>query len=196
MEPHYGRGHVGPVEDPKPMLHISAFHGSFANPRILRRDMGATWVDYYHDGNDWQEAWMDLDVLPHDAKKVVVGFSLGCATIGELSLECPDGIFAAVLYEPCHLIPDDPGGDFPVLIITNDRGRRRWPETKQTVRQWSKKHEVWYWKEQGRGRHWEFTWGMPPIRHGWDQSLNDDICKWILERAHESQTDTRSTDTT
>ena len=162
------------------MSHTRTFalHGDLASPADLRRDMGdPEWVDAYP---DWKRGLAPL-LLELDVHEWInlVGYSSGGSMISALTWRL-DNIRCAVLYEAPNLQPIIPGGNFPVLMIWNDRGRVRWPESIDTYWDWRVNHPVDVFG--GRGRHIAFSWRPPFLRHGWDQSLNDRIAAWIQSK--------------
>jgi hypothetical protein len=168
------------------MTLVVALHGDGGSGELLRRDMGnPSWVDLYP---DWKRN--SIDHLRHVDRLIVIGYSSGGSMAGHLTVEHDDhgervpafeNIAASVLYESPLIGIDDVGGDFPALMIWNNRGAsKRWfrkREAADTQAAWAKNHPLEVW--EGNGRHWEFTHDWPPFRHGWDRSLNNRIRDWI-----------------
>ena len=149
-------------------LFVVAFHGDFASPAMLRRDMGVDWVDHY-----WDYRRDSIDVLSQPRGLVLVAYSRGGSWVGKLANQL-DNIRAAILYEAPLLDASHPAGDFPVLMIWNRFSLRRFTrQARRTKAEWSQQHSVS--ELQGRGFHIKF-W---PPGHGWDQQLNPQIQAWI-----------------
>ena len=155
-------------------MRVIALHGDFANGRVFRRDTGIEEWEY----PDWEFGPIEVYT-----PIVLVGYSRGGSEVGNLSHGLHDLIAGAVLYESPLLGIDEVAGNFPVLWIENDRGRRsrggRFErEMQATLEAWMaggrSVDTLW-----GRGRHVEPTFGWPPCRHGWDRSLNGKILDWI-----------------
>jgi hypothetical protein len=158
------------------MMKTYAFHGDFASATDLQQDMGdPPWVDAYVD----YRSDFASDIAQQDAA-CLVGYSRGGSIIGRLSLSLTN-IVGAVLYESPLFNVDEPGGDFPVLIIWNRHSRRR-----RSIEAWD---ALQRWKASGRsvtmlegaGTHIKLV-GRPStlfLGHGWDVSLNDKIGTWV-----------------
>lgn len=165
-----------------------AFHGDFSSAENFKRDAGIPEWTYW----DWKDYSIRSISNLLDEPCVLVGYSRGGALIGQLS-NFSENIIGAVLYES-PIIPvkemsnDFVSGDFPVLWIENDNGRR-WQsnrfyrEMEDSKLKWSVGRELsWV---TGSGRHTKFVWGWPPIGHGWDQGLNVLIKNWLLDLENE-----------
>jgi dienelactone hydrolase len=151
---------------------VVAFHGDFASPAMLRRDMGVNWVDHY-----WDYKRDDCELLTQPRELVLVAFSRGGSLVGKLASRL-DNIRAAILYEAPLLDASQPAGDFPVLLIWNRFSIRRFtPQARRSRLEWAAMHEVTEF--QGRGFHIKF-W---PPGHGWDQRLNPRIEAWLQLKA-------------
>lgn len=158
------------------MIATIAFHGDFANGKILRRDMGdPEWVDLYYEGHDLPLATRVCSAFD---TVVLVAYSFGGSLIGHLS-HVLTNIAAVVLYESPLMGIDEPAGQFPVLWVRNDykSTRRREKEFAATLVAWQADHNVD--KMTGNGRHVRFACGWPPIGHAWDRSLNSSIRDWM-----------------
>lgn len=153
-----------------------AFHGDFASAEDLQADMGdPAWVDEYVDyRRDFESAIADQDSV------VLVGYSRGGSIIGELSLRLRN-IRGVVLYESPLFGVDQPGGNFPALVIWNRRSRkRRSIEAWDTLQRWRAGGRSVTMMD-GQGAHLKFV--MRPstafLGHGWDVSLNSRIAAWV-----------------
>ncbi len=150
-------------------MHVVAFHGDFATPSMLRRDMGVDWVDRY-----WDYKCDEVDSLRGYEDLVLVAYSRGGATVGKLA-NTLNNIRAAVLYEAPLLDAKNPAGEFPVLLIWNSLSLRRFTsEAFRSHSEWALKHPVT--QLRGRGFHIRL-W---PPGHGWDRKLNGEIRKWLV----------------
>lgn len=155
-----------------------AFHGDFASHDDLQKDMGdPPWVDEYVD----YRTDFEYQIARQDAV-CLVGYSRGGSVIGQLSLSLKN-IVGAVLYESPLFGIDQPGGAFPVLIIWNDRSRRR-----RSIEAWD---TLCRWRAggrsvtmlQGSGRHTKLVRRPSTmfIGHGWDTSLNSTVEAWVRD---------------
>lgn len=159
-----------------------AFHGQYASPEILQRDMGdPDWVDWYAQvPYDTTSREFLADMLWDYDRLILIGYSLGGSLIGHLTAEIPTSkIVGAVLYESPLLNTDHVYGSFPVLWIRNKYKTtpRREQEFETTLDTWAEQHSID--RMFGTGRHMKFVWDWPPIAHAWDQSLNPYIAQWI-----------------
>ena len=153
-------------------MHIVAFHGDFASPRMMRRDMSVDWVDQY-----WDYQQDNVATLADHRDLVLVAYSRGGSVVGKLA-NALNNIRAAVLYEAPLLDAPTPGGDFPVLIIWNRLSIRRFTrEAKRTKQEWALQHPI----SELHGGSLLHVKLWPP-GHGWDQNLNPPIYEWLSEQ--------------
>lgn len=160
---------------------IIALHGDFATPDMLMRDMGdlSPMVDCVFDGKGWLRFQAQYErllrfVTAQRESPILIGYSRGGSVIAKLSGEIE--IAAAVLYESPIIDSDCVGGDFPCLMIWNDKGAksgRRRDEAEQSEATWKASHPVTML--QGRGGHVK----RRPVGHCWDTSLNQSIRNWL-----------------
>lgn len=165
-------------------MQVIALHGDYGWAEMLRIDMGDPhWVTEYYDADKWSRSSYELhfsrlvDLVASANRCVLVGYSRGGEVIANLALHCADCIAGAVLYEsPVHPQIDAVPGDFPVMLIWNDKGylRGRGDAAIESMQKWSVNHECKILI--GQGRHLK---SCPTLGHDWDQSLNDKIGAFI-----------------
>lgn len=165
-----------------------AFHGDFATPVMLAEDIGqGVPIDLWADTT----RLTPYRLLDRFRSVALVGYSRGGALIADLSVEC-DNIRCAVLYESPLGMYGRVGGSFPVMIIWNDRGRYERRKAQQMEEAWQAngRSVTHLW---GRGRHIRIDRSMsPPIRHGWDRSLNPQIAEFLRTHNAQQPNDARS----
>lgn len=155
-----------------------AFHGDFATPAMLADDIGpGLTIDWLVE----TKSCVHDSFLKNFRSISLIGYSRGGGLIADLSCMLMN-IRCAVLYESPLGMYGRVGGSFPVLIIWNDRGRYERRKAQQMEEAWAAhgRSVTHLW---GRGRHVRVDRSMsPPIRHGWDQSLNPQIAEFL--RSH------------
>jgi len=152
---------------------IIGFHGRFATPKILERDIGdPELVDTYW--NKW--GYDSIEYCQQFKKVILVGYSFGGAHIARLS-QALTNIAGVVLYEsPTFCQPE---GSFPVLFLRNlyRFPRRRTTLLNDSYQAWSRGRRIYCL--YGDGRHMGLTFGIPPLKHAWDKRLNPQIKEFI-----------------
>lgn len=163
------------------MPEVIALHGDYANSARMLKDMGdPPWVTEYFDAGGWRDYQESLDVLKHMIyayhKVILVGYSRGGQAICDLSRGYSEHILAAVLYE--SPVSGDCGGDFPVLMIWNNKGalKRRTNQAVLSMEEWTQDRKVELLI--GKGRHVQRDEDRE-LSHAWDTDLNDRIGDWI-----------------
>lgn len=170
-------------------MTIIAFHGDYASPNMLREDIGDIGLPIkFSAATDIWEATQDI--LQTNEKISLIGYSRGCSFIADISVRFYPIIKNVVLYEGPLGEEGKVRGNFPVLIIWNDKGVKnpnllkpweyfRYMKALKMEETWSRTHPVSYL--QGKGHHIKIDpTKQPKRRHGWDQSLNPNI-KLFLE---------------
>ena len=154
-----------------------ALHGDFANPTILKQDIGPKiHVDIYFDGLNPIKLIKLIQTISHPVH--LIAYSKGGYVIAQATQIIHNLIKTATLYETPVLDTTHIPGNYPILIIWNTNGRRRTKEAKKSNELWTKNHPAQHLT--GKGFHTKIklnSW--PIIRHGWDQKLNPQIQNFI-----------------
>lgn len=154
---------------------VVAFHGQGGSAQWLKEDCGdIPWIDHYFEGHDVDEAHKFCEQF-HSL--VLIGYSLGGQVAATVAMRLQDRMRAIMLYEAKPLPKDVKSvpGDYPALILWNNRGKVDRPAANRTDSQWVySKHSVKYYF--GEGQHLKVVRGRtPPVGHGWDCNMNQTI---------------------
>lgn len=166
------------------MNKVMAFHGDLATPKMLQEDIGSLGklddLMYWSTAMGVRAAAKQLKTLYAEYGPVaLVGYSNGGELIADVSVEHPDKIACAVVYESRLGRFGSVGGTFPVCLIWNDQGRFSRKAAKNATKAW-KHHNRSILELTGQGEHIRVDDTLRPrFRHGWDQSLNKEIETFI-----------------